>query len=405
MQSQHEMIRQLFSVNPRLEYLPREDHYLAKRKDTVLSFNVIGVGVNGQEHIRNTLFEQRADINGIFDVNASSIEAARREYRQLTGGRELKVYESLEAACFDSEVDALVISTPNYTHIDVIRIAAKSGKHILLEKPMATTIEDAKEIMDISRGYPAIFQIGLQYRYKAMYTEALYEVQHRRSVGDLKSISIAEHRLPFLDKVGQWNKFSAFSGGTLVEKCCHYFDLFNLFAGSRAKKVYASGSAAVNYKDFSKDGKRSDIIDNAVVVIEYENGIIANFNLCMFSPMFREQVVLCGSEGRIEAYESQDFLEGKLTSDTMMNIHTNELRPARLMKPTYPAAIEQMGHSGATYFEHVNFVNNILGEKTTTATVEEGFWSVVVGTAAQESIASGQPVYIDQMLAAHGIEA
>ena len=200
--------------------------------------------------------------------------------------------------------------------------------------------------------------------------------------------------MPFLDKVGQWNKFEKYSGGTLVEKCCHYFDLFNLFAESKAVKVFATGSAAVNYADFEKDGKKSDIIDTAAVIVEYENGVIANFNLCMYAPMFREQIVLCGSEGRIEAYESQDFLEGKTTCDTAMSIHTTELRPSRHLTPRYPAAIEQMGHNGATYFEHVNFVNNILGLETTTATVKDGFASVLVAAAAQRSIQTGMPVFI-----------
>lgn len=402
MQSQHELIRQLFSVNPRLGYLSQKDLYLAKKKDQVLSFNIIGVGVNGQEHIRNTLFEQRADIHGIFDLNPGSVKAACTEYSSLTGGRELTVFSSLQEACNDPACDGLIISTPNYTHIDVVRTAVTSGKHILLEKPMATTIKDAIEIMEMASRYPAVFQIGLQYRYKAMYSEAIYEVKERQSVGELKNISISEHRLPFLDKVGQWNKFNRFSGGTLVEKCCHYFDLLNLFAGCRAVKVFASGNAAVNFKDFAQNGESSDIIDNAAVIIEYENGVLANFNLCMFSPMFREQLVLCGSGGRLEAYESQDFLEGKATCDTSMSIHTNELRPARILKPSYPAVIEQMGHNGATFFEHVNFVNNILGKNTSSATVEEGFWSVVVASAAQRSIAAGMPVFIKDLQSEYG---
>src|SRR5699024_6973205 len=135
---------------------------------------------------------------------------------------------------------------------------------ILMEKPMVTTLEDALEMKELAEKYPSVFQIGLQYRYKAIYTEARKEDLERKSLGNVKTISIVEHRLPFLDKVDQWNKFSKYSGVTLVEKCCHYFDLFNLFAQSKPKSVYAVGGQDVNFVGFERDGMKSDILDNAI---------------------------------------------------------------------------------------------------------------------------------------------
>ncbi|NQT57594.1 MAG: Gfo/Idh/MocA family oxidoreductase, partial [Bacteroidetes bacterium] len=269
---------------PRFTYLPESDRYLSKKDEAQFRINVIGTGMNGQEHIRVTELEGRGTIHGIFDPNMGSINAAKEIMAGF--GKGLVIYDDLEQACSDPAVDALIISTPNYTHRKVIDVAIKSGKHLLIEKPMATTIDDAYHIMKISEQYPAVFQIGLQYRYKAIYRESVYEALERKSLGDIKQISIQEHRIPFLDKVGQWNKFSEFSGGTLVEKCCHYFDLFNLFAQSKPVRVYASGDQSVNFKEFEKDGKKSDILDNAFVIVEYENGVRANFNLCMFAPLF-----------------------------------------------------------------------------------------------------------------------
>ena len=173
---------------------------------------------------------------------------------------------------------------------------------------MATTIQDAHAIMQIAQGHPAVFQIGLQYRFKPIYVEAIHEALARKTIGDIKTISILEHRFPFLDKVKQWNKFSKYSGGTLVEKCCHYFDLMNLFAGARPVSVFATGSAAVNFFNFEYAGEKSDILDNAFVVVTYANGVRASFNLCMFAPMFYEELVLCGDEGRLKATENEDFL-------------------------------------------------------------------------------------------------
>jgi myo-inositol 2-dehydrogenase / D-chiro-inositol 1-dehydrogenase len=387
-----------FARDPQFNYLPDADRYLLKHPEPKYRFNVIGTGVNGLEHIRITHLEGRATIHGIYDPNPRSVEVARQTHAQYRPQTDLVVYESLEAACNDPTVDALIISTPNYTHLEVVKVAAQSGKHLLVEKPLATTVGDAAAITHLAENYAAIFQVGLQYRYKAMVAEAIYEGLTRRTLGDIKLVSIQEHRIPFLDKVNQWNKFARFSGNTLVEKCCHYFDLLNLFAQSRPVNVYASGSMAVNFKEFEYNGAKSDILDNAMVVVNYANGIRANFNLCMFAPMFYEELIVCGDEGRLRAWEQQDFVSN-LDSTTELEILCGDHRPSRKMHPGYPAWIERSGHNGATYYEHVNFVNQIEGSASNAATAREGLWSVVVAAAAQESIATGQVVAINDILA------
>ncbi|KJS22877.1 MAG: oxidoreductase [Clostridiaceae bacterium BRH_c20a] len=385
------------SRNSRFNYLPDADKYLSVIDKPKYKFNVIGTGIMGQEHMRVTMLEGRGTIHGIYDTNPRSIEQAKQIFLANYPGNNLIEYNSLETACNDPEADGLIICTPNYTHIEIIKEAIKSGKHILLEKPMATTIEDAYEIVQIAENYTAIFQIGLQYRYKAIYTEAIYEALERKTIGDIKTINISEHRIPFLDKVKQWNKFSKYSGGTLVEKCCHYFDLLNLFAQSKPDHVYATGSMAVNFVNFEYNNEKSDIIDNAAVTVVYENGTRSTFNLCMFSPMFYEEIIICGDEGRLKAYENRDFLTLKRPHN-YLEIMCGENKPSRITTPSYPQDIEESGHHGATYYEHIKFIDNIAGTKTDTATVDEGFWSVVVGAAAEESLRTGKVIYINELL-------
>lgn len=397
-----EVQSRFFARSPHFNYIPNEDRYLFAPEKPRHKFNIIGAGMNGSEHIRVTLLEGRATIQGIYDPNPGSIAMAQASFAMFAPGQNLVVYDSLEAACNDPQADALIIATPNYTHIDVLRVAARSGKHIFLEKPMATTVKDAFEITQIARDYPAVLQIGLQYRYKAMYVEAIHEALQRKTIGEIKVVSILEHRVPFLDKVKQWNKFSRYSGGTLVEKCCHYFDLLNMFAGSRPESVFATGGMAVNFIEFEYHGEKSDILDHALVNVVYQNGVRASFNLCMFAPMFYEEVILCGDEGRIKAYENEDFLStGRPKSH--MEVMCGENRPSRVSTPVYPAFLKQSGHNGATFYEHINFVDNIEGKDTRAATVEEGFWSVVVGAAAEESVKTGKVVEIANFLKRQGI--
>ena len=335
-------------------------------------------------------------------VARRSVQVATEEFARHAD-HELVVHESLEAACQDEAADALIICTPNYTHIDVLEVAAKSGKPILLEKPMATTVADAKTILGIAASYPSFIQVGLQYRYKAPYVEARHEVLARRSLGDVKTIAMSEYRPPFLDKVGQWNKFSEYSGGTLVEKCCHYFDLMNLLADSLPVRVYASGGQAVNFTDFEYSGISSDIDDHAFVIIDYANGVRGSFTLNMFSPHFYEELVVCGTDGRLVATERFDFLQDDV-SHSSLAIEKPETGASRTMDVSYARPIEQSGHHGATFFEHIAFADQLDGKATDCASAEQGYWSIIVGAAAQQSRDTGAPVDIQQFLNQQGLE-
>ncbi|MBF6594040.1 MAG: Gfo/Idh/MocA family oxidoreductase [Thermaceae bacterium] len=401
MRKNKEFANRGYALIPKFAYVPQEDRFLLSTGQPHYRFNVIGTGVNGQEHISVTMLEGRATIHGVYDPNPSSVEAARRVKARFSE-EPLVAYQSLEAACNDPAVDALIICTPNFTHLEVLKTAVQSGKHILLEKPMATNLKDAHEIWRMAQTYPKHLQVGLQYRYKPIYVEALHEAKERRSLGEVKTITILEHREPFLDKVKQWNKFSKYSGGTLVEKCCHYFDLFNLFAESRPVSVYASGSQAVNFKDFEYGGEKSDILDNAFVIVEYQNGVRANFNLCMFAPMIYEEIVLCGNEGHLKASEgfnSQAHSEWK----SQVEVICLPERTSRTLTPSYPFFIEETGHNGGTYYEHLRFMDTLEGHPSNAATAEEGFWSVVIGVAAEESVKRGAKVMVRELLEASGL--
>jgi len=394
--------RSLDSLAGHARLIADEDRHFFRIPEPGYRFNLIGCGTMGLEHLRVTLLEGRATVHGIHDPHSLSVERAREEFSRLSPGGVLEVYDTLEAACSDPAADGLIICTPNHTHIEVLRTAATSGKHILLEKPVATSVADAREIMDIAGRHPAVFQVGLQYRYKSIYVEAIHEALERRSLGDIKTISMMEHRIPFLDKVGQWNKYSRYSGGTLVEKCCHYFDLINLFAGARPSSVYAQGNAAVNFREFEHAQGPSDILDNAQVSIIYENDVRASFQLVMFAPMLYEEIVLCGDGGRLRAWENDQFLHGEPFCSEV-EIHRGEHGPSRRTRPAYPSVIQSSGHQGATFYEHVAFMDRIEGRPSDAASAVEAFWSVVVGAAAEESARSGEVIRIEPWLAAMGV--
>ncbi len=379
-----------------------EDRYLYAPTPATHRVNVIGAGTIGQEHMRVAALHGRFTVNGIFDERQTSVDAA---LQQLPADQSvnLRQYATLDEACQDDTVDALFICTPNHTHLDVLHVALKSGKPLFLEKPMATTMADAATMLTLLDNYEPFVQIGLQYRFKAPYVEACHEVLNRHTIGDVVTLSMCEYRPPFLDKVGQWNKFSRNTGGTLVEKCCHYFDLLNLFAGARPKRIYASAGQAQNFLDFEYQGERSDIDDHAFVTIDYGNGTRAQFTLNMFAPQFFEELVISGRAGRLVATERFDF-HREQASTSALRIELGEDGASRDVQLSYPAQIEASGHHGATFYEHLAFADQLAGQPASSATPTEGFWSIVTACAAEQSAREGKAIDVADYLNEQGLE-
>ena len=362
---------------------------------------IVGVGMMGREHLRVTQQLGWAEVQGIVDPFNGSIEWALSDW-SLLSSQPLQVYADLREACLDSAVDAIVICSPNHTHYDVLKIVCESGKPILLEKPMATTLADAMEVVRLASEYPSVIQLGMQYRFKAQYVEALFEIRAKASLGLVKTVAMSEYRPPFLDKVNQWNKFNRHSGGTLVEKCCHYFDLMNVIAASRPKKIYASGGRGVNFLDFEWQGVPSDIDDHAMVIIDYDNGIRANFTLNMFCQELYEELVVVGERGRLVASEQASF-QPDTPSEARLQLEVPGHPAYRPQSVGYPPWIEETGHYGATFFEHIAFHRQLAGERVDAATPQQALWSLIVASAAQHSMATGQAVDVATFCVQEGV--
>jgi predicted dehydrogenase len=215
---------------------------------------------------------------------------------------------------------------------------------------------------------------------------------------------MSEYRPPFLDKVNQWNKFNRNSGGTLVEKCCHYFDLINVVAQSRPRRVYASGDQAVNFLDFEWQGEQSDIDDHAMVIIDYDNGVRASFTLNMFCRELYEELVVVGEHGRLVASEQASF-QPDTPSTAQLLVEVPEHPAYRGVPVGYPDWIEASGHYGATFFEHIAFNLQLAGQEVDAATPEQALWSLIVASAAQHSMRIGREVDVSAFCEENGIAA
>ncbi|MFM8529430.1 MAG: Gfo/Idh/MocA family protein [Ilumatobacteraceae bacterium] len=358
---------------------------------TELRVGVIGTGMMGCEHIRNVLALPGARVSAISDPNDEPIEWARATLG--TEGRDVEVFGDHRALLASGLVDALIVASPNHTHVNVLHDVLTTDVPVLVEKPMCTTVDDCLVVAEAAARRSAITWVGLEYRYMAPIA-ALLDVVRTREIGHLKMLAIREHRFPFLKKVGDWNRFSRNTGGTLVEKCCHFFDLMNLAVGARPTRVYASGGQDVNHLDESYDGETPDILDNAYVIVDYANGVRASLDLCMFAEAGRneQEIVAVGSDGKAEAAVPGDgsVWVGRRTDRVV------ESRPA----PIDPMVAHTGFHFGASYVEVARFCEAVRTGGAAEVTTSDGLWSVAVGAAAHRSIDEGRPV----SLAEYGLD-
>ena len=112
--------------------------------------------------------------------------------------------------------------------------------------------------------------------------------------------------------------------------------------------------------DFKYNNESSDIDDYAFVIIEYDNDIKANFTLNMFSPDFNEELIVTGAEGRLIASEKFSFKNND-NSETTFSIQLGENGSSRESIISYPSIIEESGHHGATFYEHVELIKLLKG--------------------------------------------
>ena len=356
-----------------------------------IKYAIIGAGCMGQEHILNIEIIDDAEVVALCDTSPESINQCLDLLKN-----DVSVFTNCEDLVEANIADAYIIATPNFTHIEVLKSVLKSNAHLLIEKPLCTTVEDCKEFASLTENYPGVIWTAMEYRYMPPVKKMIEEI-HNKTIGDLYMLSIKEHRFPFLHKVDDWNRFAINTGGTLVEKCCHFFDLMRLIAQSEPLKVYASGNQDVNHLDEEYDGKVPDMLDNAFVIVDFENGVRALLDLCMFAENSEYQEELCavGSIGKIET-EVPSNESGIANSDLRIGLRENNSTTKETI--AVDAKILEAGHHhGSTYYEHQSFIKAIRNNTQPEVSLNDGLIAVAIGEAAEISIKEGRVVQMSEL--------
>lgn len=317
-----------------------------------LNVGVIGLGAIGQKHCESLVQIRQAKLSAIADVNETVLKKTAEKF----GARAFTNYKQMLA---DSDLDAVVIATPDHLHREASILAAEAGKHILVEKPIATTEEDALEMMKAAEKAGVKLMVGFTLRFIPHYKQARQAVENS-SLGQM--VSIFARRLNVItqaERIGGRCGVLHFLG-------IHDFDMLRWMVGSEPVSIYSEASTSVP-RIYPQENE-------AFTIIRFANGVVGcahiGWNLPKSHPGGRDfKLDIIGNQGCLNMDLAKQGIELYAESGSKF-------------PSTAPGLIE----------EDRAFVDCVLDDKPVPVTGQDGLVALKMVLAALESIETKKPV-------------
>ncbi|MDQ6600496.1 Gfo/Idh/MocA family oxidoreductase [Bacillus salipaludis] len=285
---------------------------------------VIGTGSISDMHLASYANNLHAVLYGVYDFSKERAEEKARKY-----GIE-KVYDSLEAVFDDPHVDAVSICTWNNTHAEISIGALKSGKHVLVEKPLSMTVEEAVMVEEAARKSTKTFQVGFVRRF-ATNTRVLKSFIDQGKLGEIYYAKASCLRR--LGNPGGWFADQARSGGgPLIDLGVHIIDIcWYLMGRPKVKSISGNTYRQLGnrgnvgnlsfYKAADYDQGKNTVEDLANALITFENGasLLVDVSFTLHAKKDEIQVKLFGTKGGAELEPELVLISEE--NNTILNIH------------------------------------------------------------------------------------
>jgi myo-inositol 2-dehydrogenase / D-chiro-inositol 1-dehydrogenase len=334
---------------------------------------IVGAGRAGAVHAANlSQSTPRARVVGAVDADEAAARALTERVGALFHGPSLQ--GALEAVAFD----AVVITAPTFLHCELAVAAARAGKHVFCEKPMALNPSECDEMIAAARETGVTLQVGFMRRFQPEFAEA----RRRIEAGDVGEPMIVKSltRGPGLPPPWAWDLRR--SNGLLAEVTSHDFDCVRWLAGSALQRVYAEVS---NRKGPSRGVEHPDFYDNAVVTLRFASGTIGTIDgTCPADYGYDARVEVLGTEGLL--------VIGDVRGQALLEVKDRDHGGRQPVHRTWPERFE------AGYrLEMRAFVDAALDGAPPLVTGDDGRWAVLAVLAANRSWQEERPVALDEV--------
>jgi inositol 2-dehydrogenase len=338
-----------------------------------LGVGVLGVGEMGKRHAENLRrLVPEAHLVAVADVAAPR---ARQVALELDIAHS---YASLEEMVGRKDIDAVLIATPDKFHAQGIRVAAAAGKHVLCEKPLATTLEEAHAALREVARAKVHLQIGFMRRYDPAYAAAKKRIANGE-IGTpviFKSVGRDKDEPPLAAYAAKLN------GMLFYNNTIHDFDLARWLMQDEVTEVHAYTTTAIR----PEVAKYGDVVAS-VVNLRYARGAIGNvesYVQAVYAYDVRTEIVGCKGSLFVGSLQK--------TPATFLTAHgSNEILVDHFL-----------GRFAVAYLAEVqDFVRTILADRDPRVTGEDGLRALEIAVAAESSHLQARPCKISQEKAAH----
>lgn len=338
----------------------------------IIRLGLAGCGNYGRNLARFVGKVEGLQLTAAADTDPAALAALRSQ------GCEAAHYDTYERMLDEAALDAVIIATPNDLHADQAIVAMGRGLAVYLEKPVALTAEDCARVLETQVETGAMVMLGMQLRYGEAFRRAK-ELLAGGVVGQPRLIWYREFRGPFIAGAGGWRISNERSGGAIVEKCVHHFDLFNWYMDDEPVSVYASGGADVVYTG-------QGLIDNTIVTVNYPGGRRAALGLTLFST---------GSDRELDFQIAGDRGVLSVFMDRLVLVENSGGQRSEIpVEQPY----SDMGHGGTEYSALSAFYRMVAGGEPPLTGVREGIISTGMALAAQMSAGRICPVSLCEII-------
>ena len=321
---------------------------------------VIGLAGVGRTHVERWAAIPDADLVSICDIVPQTADEFASKYA-------VKGYTSTEEMLDKEDLTAISICTPPKTHLALTHMASIRGVHVLCEKPMASTVADCQQMINVCKANGVVLQIG----HKKRFLPPLLRLKELAG-GGLGPIQYMVHRYPhpgMSDKEWFWAENDG--GGPILENAVHAADILGFLMGD-VERVYAEGGTF-----FAP--QRKPQIDCAVFTLRFKSGAIGVVNAGMVSmgPFSFEDFYAANENGVAEVtgrFDSPEILRYAFRAD--------------------PKNVQQEGYPGFDAFraEIEHFIACIQTGDEPCASGEAGMKAVAICRAVKKSAEIGAPV-------------
>lgn len=288
-------------------------------------------------------------------------------------------FDQLEQAIDKVDFDAVIITTPTFTHLSLTALAANHKKHVFLEKPMALNLAECDEIINVTERNGVHLQLGFMRRFDPEFAAASQRIEGGE-IGNPMMIKSLTHG-PGLPPA--WARDLATSNGMLAEVNSHDWDTTRWLMGSNYQRVYTE---VANLKGAANNIDTPNFYDNVLVNIKFESGSLGLISgVCPCGYGYDARVEIIGDKGIMQI--------GELKGQAVV-ICTN--RDQGLITPIYRTWPERFEWGYINEMEH--FMDCIQNDKTPRAGGEEGRWAVAGVLAGTRSFLEERPVYLKEIL-------